>query len=351
MILPSRGAASPSRRCPRSSPRRRMSAPTSASRRTCISRFSAGARAASGPRRVPSHRRSFHSWSRPGSITSVPTKAISSAASSTTRPGATGTSSTPSFSKGGASTPTARRSRRSSASGPFPISSASTRPRNETSRAVDHLISNLKNIAAVAPAGRGVTPLILDGENAWEAFPDGGESFLSSFYRALVETPELEPVRIGDYFDAHPAQVETTFLHSGSWIRSDFDIWIGDPEENKGWEWLKETRHFLVERIAQGNVSEEHVKEAWWEIYAAEGSDWFWWYGPDFTIDNRFPFRRALPLPPAERLSHPRRRTARPPRRADLPRHLRARLHLSATPPGARSHRRDRALFRLARRR
>ena len=33
---------------------------------------------------------------------------------------------------------------------------------------------------------------------------------------------------------------------------SDFDIWIGDPEENKGWEWLKETRHFLVERIAHG---------------------------------------------------------------------------------------------------
>ena len=27
-------------------------------------------------------------------------------------------------------------------------------------------------------------------------------------------------------------------------------------------------------------------KRPWWEIYAAEGSDWFWWYGPDFTIDT-----------------------------------------------------------------
>ncbi len=31
----------------------------------------------------------------------------------------------------------------------------------------------------------------------------------------------------------------------GSWIRGDFDIWIGDPEENRGWESLGQTRDFL----------------------------------------------------------------------------------------------------------
>lgn len=168
--------------------------------------------------------------------------------------------------------------------------------RNETSHAVDHLIGNLKNISAVAPAGRGVASLILDGENAWEAFADSGEAFLTSFYRALINTPELQPCRIGDYFDAHPAQAETSHLHSGSWIRSDFDIWIGDPEENKAWEWLKETRHFLVERLAQGDAPAGRAEEAWWEIYAAEGSDWFWWYGPDFTIDTDFLFDELFRL-------------------------------------------------------
>jgi alpha-amylase/alpha-mannosidase (GH57 family) len=168
--------------------------------------------------------------------------------------------------------------------------------RNETSRAVDHLMSHLKNIALVAPTGRGVTPLILDGENAWEAFPDGGETFLTSFYQALSSAPDLRMRRLGDYFDEFPAQVETTTLHSGSWIRSDFDIWIGDPEENKGWEWLKETRHFLVERIAAGQVPPDRAAEAWWEIYAAEGSDWFWWYGPDFTIDTDFLFDELFRL-------------------------------------------------------
>jgi alpha-amylase/alpha-mannosidase (GH57 family) len=168
--------------------------------------------------------------------------------------------------------------------------------RNETSQAIAHLIDNLKNIARVSPGEHGAVSLTLDGENAWEAFPDSGEAFLSGFYRALVEAPELHTCRLGDYFDAHPARVETCSLHSGSWIRSDFDIWIGDPEENKGWEWLKETRHFLVERIAEGNVTPEAAAKAWWEIYAAEGSDWFWWYGPDFTIDTDFLFDELFRL-------------------------------------------------------
>jgi alpha-amylase/alpha-mannosidase (GH57 family) len=162
--------------------------------------------------------------------------------------------------------------------------------RNETSRAVEHLLSHLNNIARAAPAGYGVTPLILDGENAWEAFPDGGETFLTTFYRALLDAPELKTRRIGDYFRDHPPRAETSTLHSGSWIRSDFDIWIGDPEENKAWEWLKETRHFLVERIDGGGVPPDVARSAWWEIYAAEGSDWFWWYGEDFTIDTDFLF-------------------------------------------------------------
>jgi alpha-amylase/alpha-mannosidase (GH57 family) len=168
--------------------------------------------------------------------------------------------------------------------------------RNETHKAVEHLIEHLKNIAKVAPEGRGVAPLILDGENAWEAFPDSGEAFLTSFYKALVETPELQTQRIGDYFNAHPAQAEITTLHSGSWIRSDFDIWIGDPEENKGWEWLKETRAFLTNHLAASQVSPETAEKAWWEIYAAEGSDWFWWYGPDFTIDTDFLFDELFRL-------------------------------------------------------
>jgi hypothetical protein len=43
-------------------------------------------------------------------------------------------------------------------------------------------------------------------------------------------------------------------------------------------------------------VPEEQAKAAWWEIYAAEGSDWFWWYGPDFTIDTDYLFDELFRL-------------------------------------------------------
>ena len=69
--------------------------------------------------------------------------------------------------------------------------------RNETSRAVEHLIDHLKNIAKAAPTGRGVTPLILDGENAWEAFPDGGETFLTSFYQRADHHARAAPAPHG----------------------------------------------------------------------------------------------------------------------------------------------------------
>ncbi len=160
----------------------------------------------------------------------------------------------------------------------------------------------------------------------------------------------MKTSRLGDYFDAYPSRVETCYLHSGSWIRSDFDIWIGDPEENKGWEWLKETRHFLVERISHGNVAPERAEEAWWEIYAAEGSDWFWWYGPDFTIDTDFLFDELfrLHLQNVYRILD-----IEPPAHLDVPISSQCgpRLHAATATPIARYLRQDGALLQLARRR
>jgi alpha-amylase/alpha-mannosidase (GH57 family) len=153
----------------------------------------------------------------------------------------------------------------------------------------DYLLHHLDHIAAVCPAPHQAVLLALDGENAWEAFPDGGREFLTLFYQGLAGNPRLRTRRLGDYFDAHRPTAEISRLHTGSWIRSDFDIWIGDAEENKGWDWLGRTRQFLVQE-AQGGHPAEKIAAAWWEIYAAEGSDWFWWYGPDFTTDCDFLF-------------------------------------------------------------
>jgi len=46
---------------------------------------------------------------------------------------------------------------------------------------------------------------------------------------------------------------------------------------------LGEARETLVRADAARIVAPERLKEAWEELYMAEGSDWCWWYGDDHT--------------------------------------------------------------------
>ena len=158
--------------------------------------------------------------------------------------------------------------------------------KNESAQAAAHLLFHLRHIADLIPKDQGLIPLILDGENAWETFADGGEGFLRGLYSGIeAEAERLHSTTIEDYFRAHPPVRETTTLHTGSWISGNFDIWIGDPEENRAWDLLGETRTWLDQQIAAGALTPEQKAAALREIYAAEGSDWFWWYGPDFSTD------------------------------------------------------------------
>jgi hypothetical protein len=132
-----------------------------------------------------------------------------------------------------------------------------------------------------------VIPLILDGENAWETFPDGGESFLRQLYAGIeADRERLRSRTIEEFFRENPPRKEIKHLHTGSWIGSNFEIWIGEEEENRAWDLLGETRTFLQTKIESGTLSAQQQCAALREIYSAEGSDWFWWYGPDFTTEN-----------------------------------------------------------------
>jgi len=161
--------------------------------------------------------------------------------------------------------------------------------RNPARDAASYVVHHLEHIDDVVTQDGRAVLLALDGENAWEAFLDGGEAFLAALYEGLQASPKLNLSRLGDYFDGAGERPVVKNLHTGSWINSDFDIWIGDREENRAWEWLGHTRRFLQEACAAGLAGENREK-AWFEIYAAEGSDWFWWYGPDFQTDSDFLF-------------------------------------------------------------
>ncbi len=162
--------------------------------------------------------------------------------------------------------------------------------RNPSDKSADYMAYHLGHLADVSKHPQRVVTLALDGENAWETFPDGGETFLCMMYEKILADNRLQTRLMRDYFDEFQGHAPIRHLHTGSWIGGDFDIWIGDAEENQGWEQVKATREFLVKSLAEKSVPEDKQKEAWMEIYAAEGSDWFWWYGPDFQTDCDFLF-------------------------------------------------------------
>ena len=131
-------------------------------------------------------------------------------------------------------------------------------------------------------AGEGsVITLALDGENAWEHYPDQGIPFLRHLYRTLLKTPELEPVTLETASQMAPARVAR--LHPGSWIDGDFTIWIGHPEDHRAWEFLARARSALAVAEADGRLSPEQLARAREAVLIAEGSDWTWWYGEEHS--------------------------------------------------------------------
>ena len=156
--------------------------------------------------------------------------------------------------------------------------------RNEPHQSAEHLLTHFRHISDLIPRDTGLIPVILDGENAWETFKDGGEAFLRELYGAMEKgIDHLQSCTIEEHLRQCPPHRTITTLHSGSWISGNFDIWIGEDEENRAWELLGTTRQFLEKKLP--SLPQEKKQAALHEIYAAEGSDWFWWYGPDFTTE------------------------------------------------------------------
>ncbi len=122
--------------------------------------------------------------------------------------------------------------------------------------------ADLLERASVQP----ITPIILDGENPWESYRDAGEDFLTHLFAsgAVCSVEEALPQM--------PRQ-RITHLHSGSWINANFAIWAGDAADRAAWRKLLAVRKVYE---AAGRPA-----AAWPHLRAAEGSDWFWWFGPE----------------------------------------------------------------------
>src|SRR3984957_12327763 len=152
--------------------------------------------------------------------------------------------------------------------------------------AANHLMHNIRQSAQpVLDAGHdAVIPIILDGENAWEYYPQSGREFLRRFYDALQREPGVEAVTVSEAIARHQNFGKLTSLVPGSWIHANFNVWIGAPDDNRAWDYLYEARNFYTQ--AAPGAAESQRQLAFEEILIAEGSDWNWWYGPEHHSAN-----------------------------------------------------------------
>ena len=131
--------------------------------------------------------------------------------------------------------------------------------------------------------------IIMDGENAWEYYQDDGHDFLRALYQRLSEDDRLETVTVSEALQSLPKR-RLGRLFPGSWIGGDFKIWIGHPEDNLAWEFLRKTREALSEFERKNPEKREILESCWRDIYAAEGRDWFWWFGEEHHIPDKDKF-------------------------------------------------------------
>jgi len=166
----------------------------------------------------------------------------------------------------------------------------------ETRAAVDMLFARLHAISdgVSGQKGSSLVTIILDGENPWENYSESGKPFLTELYGRLSGSDRFRTVRITDEIVSRPPSGRIHQLYTGSWIHHDFDIWIGSHEENRGWDYLNRTRKALLPLLNDAAVHAEQRDAAREAIYAAEGSDWFWWYGDDFTSEHDDEFDRLF---------------------------------------------------------
>ncbi|MEA3455006.1 MAG: glycoside hydrolase family 57 protein [Campylobacterota bacterium] len=149
----------------------------------------------------------------------------------------------------------------------------------DADRAADHFISSLHPI--IREGENRTVFVILDGENAWEFYPNNAFDFFDALYTKLSNTEWCSTVGMDEI--AQKEHKELSHLAPGSWIHGEFNTWVGHPEKTRGWELIYMARRDYERH--QANIESEIQTKIQDHFLAAECSDWFWWYGDDHITD------------------------------------------------------------------
>lgn len=144
-------------------------------------------------------------------------------------------------------------------------------------RAVDEFIENLRKIYDACDFDPSVC-VFLDGENAWEYYPNNAYDFFCELYSRLNDCDWVNSMRLSEAKDM-PTDLELQKIKPGSWIGGSLNTWMGHREKNLAWELLSLTCSDF--ESFKDELDEKSRLQAKKEIMIAQGSDWFWWYGDD----------------------------------------------------------------------
>lgn len=169
-------------------------------------------------------------------------------------------------------------------------------------QAAADLLQRLRTIRDQYRGGRPpIVTIILDGENAWESYPEDGGPFLRSLYEGLSREPGVRCVTVSEYLAAHPPTGSLATLAAGSWIRGDFTTWIGHDSQNRAWDALARARAAgghtgprAVVRPPPADATATAGASSGEPLRRAQGSDWFWWFGPEHTSPDDDEFDRLF---------------------------------------------------------
>jgi len=163
--------------------------------------------------------------------------------------------------------------------------------------AVANLIHHLENIAGACEGEPNrVVSIILDGENAWEYYPENGYHFLTALYKQLSEHAGFELTTFSECLEAGLEPQPMKSLVAGSWVYGTFSTWIGDADKNRGWDLLGDAKKAFDAAVAEGRLSGERLAAAEQQLAYCEGSDWFWWFGDYNPSESVHDFERLYRL-------------------------------------------------------
>ena len=142
-------------------------------------------------------------------------------------------------------------------------------------QAAEDLIRRLKEFGDGAHVS-----IALDGENPWDYYPKSGRDFLRHLYDGIQNDSALEAVTFVEACERVQSE-RLDWLAPGSWAGANFSIWAGHAEDHEAWRWIVRSREALM-----ANKDAPQWELAYEELLIAEGSDWMWWFGNDFSSDQ-----------------------------------------------------------------